>query len=403
MSSIPSDVATRLQNTADAALRPVAPTQDIADRLSGLSAGDRILAQIQALLPNGTYRALINQRSITLALPFSAKAGDSLELLVTESDGKLALAVIGRPDGAPSKAGGESVSATLSRAGQLISALSSNGRQGTAQGEALPLNNNQPLASAPPAKGLDLLPQLKQALTQSGMFYEAHQAEWVEGRLTQRALLQEPQGRLSSPAAFTADAEPNAVSNAVASERATPIQSEMGEKQPPVARPPEQNAPSPRAPESALPLDPAGKPAISPGSQQPSAQLVALQLQPIVQQQLEALATQNFAWQGQVWPGQEMRWEIEEDGQKANDDLASASAWTTRLRLELPHLGEVEAQIRLHENQLLIAIRAADDTGETLLRQSGEALRQQLQAVGLTLGGYAVSGTATAPASENNG
>ena len=140
-----------------------------------------------------------------------------------------------------------------------------------------------------------------------------------------------------------------------------------------------------------------------PGSQQPNAQLVALQLQPIVQQQLEALATQNFAWQGQVWPGQEMRWEIEEDGQKANDDLASASAWTTRLRLELPHLGEVEAQIRLHENQLLIAIRAADDTGETLLRQSGEALRQQLQAVGLTLGGYAVSGTATAPASENNG
>ena len=96
MSSIPSDVATRLQNTADAALRPVAPTQDIADRLSGLVAGDRIMAQIQALLPNGTYRALINQRAITLALPFSAKAGDSLELLVTESDGKLALAVIGR-------------------------------------------------------------------------------------------------------------------------------------------------------------------------------------------------------------------------------------------------------------------------------------------------------------------
>ena len=43
---------------------------------------------------------------------------------------------------------------------------------------------------------------LKQAITQSGMFYEAHQAEWVEGRLAKATLLQEPQGKLSSPAAF---------------------------------------------------------------------------------------------------------------------------------------------------------------------------------------------------------
>lgn len=35
--------------------------------------------------------APINQRNITLALPFSAKAGILSELLVTESDGKLAL------------------------------------------------------------------------------------------------------------------------------------------------------------------------------------------------------------------------------------------------------------------------------------------------------------------------
>src|ERR1035437_6547756 len=120
---IPADVASRLQVSADATLRPVAPAQEIADKLSGLVAGQKVMAEIQALLPNGTYRALINQRNVTLALPFSAKSGDSLELLVTESDGKLALAVVSRPEGEGGKPVAESTSATLSRTGQMISDL----------------------------------------------------------------------------------------------------------------------------------------------------------------------------------------------------------------------------------------------------------------------------------------
>jgi len=41
---IPADVAARLQVSADAVLRPTAPTQIISDKLSDLSAGQRILA-----------------------------------------------------------------------------------------------------------------------------------------------------------------------------------------------------------------------------------------------------------------------------------------------------------------------------------------------------------------------
>ena len=382
MSSIPSDVATRLQNTADAALRPVAPTQDIADRLSGLVAGDRIMAQIQALLPNGTYRALINQRAITLALPFSAKAGDSLELLVTESDGKLALAVIGR-EGAAAQGGSgtESVSATLSRAGQLISALAGNARQpGGKSGEALALNGNQPLLTAPPSQGKDLLPALHQALTQSGMFYEAHQAEWVAGRLPQSTLLQEPQGRLSTAAAHAQAAAQEGAESATAPSR--------GEAQP-TTRPAENLAAAPsRAGETPPSGEASARAAVTLA---PNGQLVAPQTQPIVQQQLDALATQVYAWQGQVWPGQDMRWEIEEDGQRNPDEDATANAWTTRLRLVLPHLGEVEARIRLNGDQLVVGLAVANDASEVRLRGAGDALRQQFDAVGLTLGGFAVS------------
>jgi hypothetical protein len=80
-------------------LRPAPPAQEITDKLPGLVAGQRLLAEVQSLLPNGTYRALINQRNVTLALPFAAKSGDAIELEVAESNGKLTLAVVARSRG----------------------------------------------------------------------------------------------------------------------------------------------------------------------------------------------------------------------------------------------------------------------------------------------------------------
>ena len=118
---IPSDVASRLQVTADAAVSRVPSVQQVSDVLADLVPGQRVLAEIQVLLPNGAYRALINQRDVTLALPFAAKAGDSLELEVVDNDGKLALAVVARKLGqSDASAGGErpAVETTLSRTGK---------------------------------------------------------------------------------------------------------------------------------------------------------------------------------------------------------------------------------------------------------------------------------------------
>ena len=80
---IPPDVASSLRtiiNDPQAAAReaqaqPVAATQRITEILSNLVPGQRIFAEIQAMLPNGSYRATVAQRDVTLALPFSAKAG----------------------------------------------------------------------------------------------------------------------------------------------------------------------------------------------------------------------------------------------------------------------------------------------------------------------------------------
>ena len=362
---IPGDLVSRPQQAADIALRPVAPTQELTDKLGGLDVGQRIRAEIQAMLPNGTYRALVNQRNITLALPFSAKSGDTLELLVTESDGKTALAVLSHQskDGTGTQAARESVSTTLSRAAQTIAQLSERPDGSRDGAKGLALNNNQPIAETPPRTASDILPQLKQAIAQSGMFYESHQADWVEGRLAQATLLQEPQGKLS--AAETLRQAASAANAGTAQTRMEAPQTSPGTLRDATA-PTTQNTTQSTA--------------------QNAGQVVAPQAQPIVQHQLDALATQNFVWQGQAWPGQAMRWEIEEDGRSAgHTDDDTAPRWRTGLRLTLPMLGGVSAQIGLDGKQLSIDIRVDEAITETRMRADSAALRQQLDQAGLTL------------------
>ena len=197
---IPSDVAARLQLTADAAVARAPTVQQVSDALADLVPGQRVLAEITSRLPTGAYRALINQRDVTLALPFSAKAGDALELEVVDNGGRLMLAVVARkeaePGGGQAPVNRPAAETILSRAGSLISGLMAKPEDGEPAKPAQ-LNANQPIANAPPARGAELVPLLRQAITQSGMFYESHQVQWATNRLPVEALLVQPQGRLS--------------------------------------------------------------------------------------------------------------------------------------------------------------------------------------------------------------
>ena len=283
-------------------------------------------------MPNGSDRALINQRSVTLALPFAAKTGDSIELEVTESDGKLTLAVVAREAAGAGKAGNESATTSLSRTGQLISNLLVGNRDAKGGPAALPLNGNQPIAAAPPTSAQALQPLLEQAITQSGMFYEAHQAEWVEGRYSKEQLLQEPQGRLApqvptqelpappgSPAAGAARSMASAVLDGApmpmkfAEENTAPMPIKFADANAATIQPGQVDQPV--APQAQALVRPGAIPDNAPvpiksteantGTIQRGQvvdQPVAPQAQAIVQQQLEAFATQSFSWQGQVWP-----------------------------------------------------------------------------------------------------
>jgi hypothetical protein len=78
------------------------------------------------------------------------------------------------------------------------------------------------------------------------------------------------------------------------------------------------------------------------------------ELRPLVQNQLLGLSQHTLAWEGLAWPGQMMKIEIDdprgdprEPGGDRKDEAAADVPWTSRLRLVLPGLGEVETSLTL--------------------------------------------------------
>lgn len=368
---IPADVASRLRLVTPeqpAAPQSITPSPQLADVLTELVPGQRLMAEIQALLPNGAYRAVVGQRDVTLALPFSAKPGDSLELEVVETNGKLTLAFVANR-GEGDEAGAQSVATRLSQTGRLIGDLLSGVGQEGKKAEPAPLNGNQPIVNRMPTSAAELVPMLKEALTRSGMFYEAHQARWAEGKLSRDALLQQPQGQLS-PILLEPRA-PAALPSSAAFANASIAADTVGER---VA-----TATTGSSVENV--------------SQARTTIPVAPELAPLVQQQLDALATQNYVWQGQVWPGQQMHWEITEEGNhRQNQGEDAPERWQTQLNLRLPNLGGVGATIRLRsDKEVEISLTAETESSRSALAAAGNGLRQQLDSAGLTLTNWAVN------------
>lgn len=314
---IPSDLAARLRVLTESLVNPVAPVQEVPADLPELPIGQRFVARIENALPDGTFRALVAGRSLTLALPQQARAGDTLELVVTARTPRLIVA--GNAEGAQQPS---ATPTTLSQAGRIISSVLAGGERAA---QAPVLTRAAPLLPNPAPQAARLAPVLQQAIVESGLFYESHQAQWIAGRYPLEALAREPQARLR-PAGRNA-------------------------------------APAAAAPPTGAVQVPAGEEAAAParaatGVPQPPAPLPA-ELQALVQLQLDAGATQHIVWRGDVWPGQSLHWEIEsEERREGGTDEAPAPAWTTALRLTLPQLGEVNAVLRLAAGKVSLAMTA---------------------------------------------
>lgn len=374
---IPADLAARLRLLNEASFfnsEPPVPglqrAREIQSQLPELVPGQRFFATLQRTLPDGTFRALVAGQQMTLALNTAAKSGDTLELEVSQVTPRAVFArIVGQEAAATVTA---SAQPALSQTGRLISFLL------TGQPAAQPasLAANQPLLAAPPANGAQLAPLLRQALGQSGLFYESHQADWVLGRRDTASLTSEPQGqaqtRSTAPGASQA-ATGQAVHQGVASPK-----SGAQSGQPAAAEGSERAA---QARGAAL-ADEAAPVRTAP---------IPDRLIPIVHQQLDALATQQYVWHGQAWPGQAVEWRIEDpERDDGSAEEETALGWDSTLRLTLPRLGGVEAQLHLNGKQVALRLRADEADTLVALDAGAATLASALEAVDLKLSGLIV-------------
>ena len=351
MALIPPDAGIRMRLPGDGPLQPVAPIADIPGDLPDLRPGQLFNARIQEVLPENTYRALVAGKTLTLSLPEGANAGDVLELVVVDRSAK---AILARtvPDGAAGNLAAYKHT-TLSPTAQLIGQLLSE----ESEGQAMPLNRGQPLLNAPPANAAPLAAALQKAVEGSGLFYEAHQAQWISGKRSLDALLQEPQGQQSRPDAAQ-------LANRAAAEAANPALLKASADAGPNARLAGENAQA---------------------GGRSEAQPMHAELRPLVQQQLEAAAHQRLVWHGEAWPGQRMEWEVEQERQQTARNIDEPQPWQTTLRLTTPRLGSVEARLRIAGNSLQLNLSTPVGASAADMRDELPALTEALAAAGIEL------------------
>jgi hypothetical protein len=240
-----------------------------------------------------------------------------------------------------------------------------------------------------------LVPLLRQALSQSGLFYEAHQAQWLAGKTDLATLLREPQaqgagqpptgrpatgappsappspGQSTGGTGSTASAEAAPRASNVATALANAAAQALGRTEAPVARIREVTA---QQAENIMRNNP-----------------VSERLLPIVHQQLESLASHQYIWHGMAWPGQMFEWIIEDprgEGHAEGDD--ADGKWNTTLRLTLPRLGGVEARVQLGANGVALRLQVDDKPAAARLEARRDELAEALEAAGVPLTGMAV-------------
>ena len=237
--------------------------------------------------------------------------------------------------------------ATLSQTAQMLTAvlraaLSQTGSPGRIMART-------PIAATPGMAPATLAGALDEAVSNSGLFYESHVAEWSRGQRSIGQLAQEPlMQQMQQLQRAGADIET--------------VRRQMAPTEPAVAH--------------------------------------AIDLQLQVQEQ------QRVAWQGQVWPGQDLRWDIERraDGDSpAPDGQAGeeAASWHSTLTLRFAALGEIGARLVLSGDQILLRLDAGSEEVAALLRTRSGELESALHAGG-SFASVSI-GTADTADDQNNG
>lgn len=387
MQPIPSPLA--LREVAPAQLsrllrdsRPMLEVNPLPARLPDLKDGEQVNARVVDSLSGNRFLVLVKNQLLTLNLNrgqmLAAEPGSTLRLSVAQISPKLTFHLNGDP--LSEQVDRQLSRVTLSGASRYLATLLTQAARGNEDSRAqatpdsarTPLIARQPgmtamqnaLAAQPDTKAM--AQALRLLVSGSGAFYESHLAQWVNGQRPLADIQAEPQARLELPRALLslltqqhAEAENEPVSDRYASLRAA------------LRGPDEQEATATRHQNANTALG----------------QLVA--------RQLDTLEHRQLLVQGTAWPEQGFELLVEEephaDEREAEGGSAQPGSWTGRLALNLPHLGPVEARIRLTGSGVQIRMDALSPASAAQLAAHRNQLAGQLDSGGLTLIQYSVN------------
>lgn len=229
-------------------------------------------------------------------------------------------------------------------------------------------------AATQPTAGSDALSAalnnaLQQTLGNSGLFYESHLAQWLSGERSSDSLQNEPQAQLGNNVNTATPATPGQSGPSPLADKLSESISNFFSAGASAGEANGASSPGAAAVAGAARsgLEQAGVP-IHPDS-------VAL-----VRQQLDLLATSHYQWNGQAWPGTKMSWEVERRDGEGGTAADGTQVWHTRISLELPQLGKVDAVLALSGSQLTARITASPESAPTLSNGSNEFRRRAAQA-----------------------
>ncbi|HEY8606495.1 MAG TPA: flagellar hook-length control protein FliK [Noviherbaspirillum sp.] len=332
------------------------PRLDVLRRLNQIAIGKEVQAMVDSMLDDGNFLVRVGDGQARMALPVGTRVGDQLSMVFIAREPRPTF-LLNQPGG--------SAPATLSATARLIDHV----LQAAGGNASAAVNAGAPLLAAADADPARIAGALQDSLGRSGLFYESHLQDWLNGSRTLEELAQEPQARLAQPGTRPEQSGADMA-------RLADSMRDLGDgvhKLLDLMRDAKVQAANPQMTDAdVIARADAGLPPIDPEA----ARLINLQLNALEQQQMR--------WRGELWPGQELEWEVSRDqgGGGAGQEVA---CWSSAVRFELPHLGAVSATIRLLGGRVQLQVNTDSDDAAALLRGHADSLAQALDAAGAPL------------------
>ncbi len=338
----PTNITNKLQALAKSATQTASPLIiEENGSVAKLEPGQQIQATINEQVSPGLFKVQVAGQLLQMQLPGQLKAGNVVTLKVESATPRLTFSFFATSTPISTQ---EQISSTSRLLANLANLPLTRTIIESTQGRAV----WQPTGTSPDSRQLAVA--LKDALGNSGLFYESHQAQWVAGERSTAQLLIEPQNQLNR------DNTSGSSTLQAGHEVQNLLNSSSTIQQPDKAA-------------SDLPI--------------------ANELIPLVQQQLHTLETHQLTWTGQVWPGQQMQWEIQGEPEH-RPLLPDERQWSTEMELALPRLGDIHARLEFNQGKVKLTLHAADTDSIALLNRNLPDLALSMSDAGVPLTSAAV-------------